>query len=190
MGGRRHLQTQQNEYGTPVSNNTRVFSMPDGIKIYGGFAGTEANLSERTPSVIRANPTILSGDFNNNDIVTGSGSTLSLVNYGENAYHVVAFANTTLESRLDGFTITSGSGGGGNIYGHGYGNHGGGIYLYSAGTNVTVANCIITKNGAFYGGGMANITASPTLINCVFDRNAASIYHGGVSTIRAVLYPL
>ncbi|NJN33116.1 MAG: T9SS type A sorting domain-containing protein [Saprospiraceae bacterium] len=169
----------RDEYGTVVADNSRVFAMPNGMKIYGSFAGNESDLSQRTPSVMRANPTILSGDFSNNDVVTGSGSTLALANYGDNAYHIVAFYNTTLESRIDGFTITSGSGGGGNIYNKGLGNHGGGIWVSDAGTNVTIANCIITKNGGVYAGGVMNYNSSPTITNCVFDRNSASLFHGG-----------
>jgi hypothetical protein len=176
----------RNENGVIISDNTRTFLIPNGVKVYGGFAGTETDLSQRTPSVIRANPTILSGDFSNNDLVTGTGSTLSLSNYGDNAYHVVAFFQATTASRLDGFIVTGGSGGGGNIFGTGWGNLGGGIWIANTDAialsdidKVIIENCIISKNGAVYGGGIFCQRASPTIRHCVFDRNSGSINHGG-----------
>lgn len=169
----------KNEYGVRTNDNTRVFVFQNGIKLYGGFAGTEVNLSERTPSLIRANPTILSGDFNNNDVVTGTGSTLSFINYGENAYHIVAFNTPTAATRLDGCTISGGSGGGGNIFNKNLGVLGGGLWILDASTHVTIANCIITKNGAYIAGGIFNQNSSPTITYCVFDRNSASVEHGG-----------
>ena len=77
-------------YPTGCTNCTttrdRAFILKNGVKVYGGFAGTESLLTQRN---IAGNPTILSGDFNNDDVITGSGSTLSITGNTENAYHVV-----------------------------------------------------------------------------------------------------
>jgi len=55
----------------------RSFVLKDGVEVYGGFAGTETSLGQRN---VTANPTILSGDFDGNDVVTGSGETLEITN--------------------------------------------------------------------------------------------------------------
>jgi hypothetical protein len=71
-----------------------AFVLKEGVKIYGGFAGTETMLSERNTA---ANPTILSGDIG----VTGDAS--------DNAHHVVISINNTNATLLDGFIITGGN---------------------------------------------------------------------------------
>lgn len=86
----------------------RTFFVKNGIKLFGGFTGNETSVTERTG----ANETILSGDFNDNDIISGTGASLSIANNSENAYHVViiqpndTFIKTTT---LDGFTIKGGN---------------------------------------------------------------------------------
>jgi len=47
-----------------TKDRTKSFTIPDGVELYGGFAGTESDPSERN---IDANPTILSGDLLGND---------------------------------------------------------------------------------------------------------------------------
>ena len=57
------------------SNGTsreHTFFVRAGLKFYGGFAGTEASIAERN---IAAHPTVLSGDFNNDDVISGAGGT-------------------------------------------------------------------------------------------------------------------
>lgn len=87
------------------------FSIPANTKLYGGFNGTEIDLSQRNPS---ANITILSGDINGDDDgLLAHNNTL----YSDNSYHVVTVtANNVV---LDGLTIKGGNsnGTGANIYG-------------------------------------------------------------------------
>jgi len=95
----------------PVDPRGKSFMMKAGVKIYGSFAGGETTLSERTAAVMAANKSTLSGDLNGDDVITGSGSTLSITGNEENCYHVVFnFFNflTPTNSLLDGFTITGG----------------------------------------------------------------------------------
>ena len=54
------------------------------------------------------NPSILSGDFNDDDDISGSGSSLSITENSENAYHVLITANLTTAAQIEGFLITGG----------------------------------------------------------------------------------
>ena len=152
----------------PGTSRYASFSMKVGVKIYGSFAGTETNLSERTAAVMAANKSILSGDLNGDDVITGSGATLSITNNGENCYHV--FYNvydgsnrlTTDNSLLDGFTIT-----GGNAD-----DYGGGMYNQSSSPNLT--NITFSGNNASNGGGLFNLSSYPSLSNSTFEKNQAN----------------
>jgi hypothetical protein len=48
---------------------------------------------------------------------------------------------------------------------------GGGMYNLSS--SPTVTDCIFTANTANYGGGMFNVSSSPTITNCIFSDNTA-----------------
>ncbi|GGG91284.1 hypothetical protein GCM10011416_04860 [Polaribacter pacificus] len=170
-------------------NNT--FLMVKNVQLYGGFAGTETLLSERDLS-IATNKTILSGDFNGDDLITGSGSTLSITNNSENAYQVVLSAGDVGAGRLDGFTITGGNASinklvtvNEKVTWKGYG---GGMYNYAS--SPTIVNCTFSANNARVGGGMDNNnSASPTIINCLFTGNTASDtngYGGGMSNTKGL----
>ncbi len=170
---------------TPTDPRDKTFVLKDGVKLYGSFAGTETTLSERTPAVMAANPAILSGDFGDNDVVAGSGSTLSITGNGENAYHVVvvAFINTTPTAYLDGFTIT-----GGNANGSGTGtinrrlidqSNGGGISIYG-GSNTLSNNTIFGNRASGFSGGIDNNVSNTTLTNNTIARNSAVQSGGGI----------
>jgi len=142
------------------------------VAVYGGFAGTETNLSDRSP---RINPTILDG---------------SSVGAAKQACHVVLMDGTT-SSTLDGFIITGGSassiegdsspsnGRGGGIYVTGQGNtvnqciiggnsaalEGGGVYCEDA----ILSNCHIAGNSAERGGGI--YCKQSVLRNCIISGN-------------------
>ncbi|WP_028526843.1 choice-of-anchor Q domain-containing protein [Runella limosa] len=165
----------------PGTSRNASFSMKAGVKIYGSFAGTETNLSERTTAVMAANKSILSGDLNGDDVITGSGATLSITNNGENCYHVVYNVSdgsnrlTTDNSLLDGFTIT---GGNADAYG-------GGMYNQSSSPNLT--NITFFGNNASNGGGLFNLSSSPSLSNGTFEKNQAN-KGGGVNGTSSSLF--
>jgi gliding motility-associated-like protein len=78
----------------PTTDRDKSFIIKGGVKIYGGFNGTETALTARNYT---ANITILSGDLG----VIGDKS--------DNAYHVVGTRNSvTAGCTLDGFTIQDG----------------------------------------------------------------------------------
>ena len=144
------------------------FTLLQGVGIYGGFIGTENDVSQRD---WKNNETILSGDFNDDDDSTGNS---------ENAYHV--FYHDGWERKdntaiLDGFTIS-----GGNANGDAWPNQdGGGIRnnkreeFGADHTTPIIRNCLFKNNSAtLVGGAMYNHDgASPTIENCVFVDNSA-----------------
>jgi len=141
---------------TTGTDQTVSFPLKNGVKIYGGFSGTETSLSQRKPAV---NITILSGDIG----VAGGV---------DNSYHVVTGSFVNNATVLDGFKITGGSASGGSEY-----YYGGGIYL-NYNSTPTLKNLIISSNYGFYGGGMSNKNNStPLLVNVSFNGNTAG---GGV----------
>ncbi len=50
--------------GLPPTDTLRTFQLKDRVQLYGGFAGSETERSQRDWT---ANPTVLSGDLDNND---------------------------------------------------------------------------------------------------------------------------
>ncbi|MCA0230888.1 MAG: T9SS type A sorting domain-containing protein [Bacteroidetes bacterium] len=156
----------------PGTNRTDAFVMKNGVAIYGGFPNSgNPTLTERNWV---SNVTILSGDINDDDVVSGSGSTLSITGNGENCYHVI-YNNVnglTATAILDGFTI---KGGNANEEDNDD-NYGGGMYNH--GTSPTVTHCIFSGNAAYYGAGMNNRSAGsrpfPTVNNCTFSNNLAT----------------
>ncbi len=180
------------------------FRMIDGVAIYGGFAGTESATSERANyGAGEANETVLSGDFNDDDVISGSGSTLSITNNSENSYHVFyhpSGMNLTTTAILDGFTISGGNSdgvwphqAGGGVFNDGAsptinncsftGNtvtdSGGGIYNKGFSTP-NISNSTFFENSSKYGGGISNANSSPNVNNCSFSGNYASWNGGGV----------
>ncbi|MEO5713378.1 MAG: choice-of-anchor D domain-containing protein [Luteolibacter sp.] len=116
----------------------------NGLKIYGGFKGTEANLSQRDPV---ANPTILSGE-----IWPVTPDTLGFERYW--SLHVVVLKSS---STLDGLTIEKGRANGDAApY-----NQGGGV-LAPSGTTLTLVNCTFSSNYAAGSGGavFGNVVAT------------------------------
>jgi hypothetical protein len=126
-----------------------------GTKVYGGFAGTESLLAQRSTG---ANVTVLSGDIG----LLGENS--------DNSYHVLTTSNTDTHTILDGFTIIEGNAN--NISAV----YGGGIYNDRG--NPTIRNVSIRDNQAMAGGGMYNL-GNPTLMNVTFSNNRAPTGLGG-----------
>lgn len=155
------------------------FALKEGVTIYGGFAGTETSKSQRD---FRSNKTVLSGDFNDDDTVTGFGETLIINNNSENAYNVF-YMNTYYTGayfgKIDGFTIT-----GGNANSALTASKGGGIYLDTQG--VVIENCVFSGNHASLGGGIYNIVQDLEIDNCVIAYNSSSDDGGGIYSNRTL----
>ena len=162
--------------GTTDTQRKYSFQMVDDVEIYGGFAGTESATTERTDyGYGETNETILSGDFNNDDVITGSGSTLSISGNSENCYHIFDHPigyTLTSSALLGGFTLKGGyASGSANPY-----NDGGAIYNQN-GQSPTINNCYFIGNEvADNGGAIVNAySANATITNCTFTKNMSGV---------------
>jgi predicted outer membrane repeat protein len=145
----------------PTATTTRSISflLPDGVKIFGGFNGTEMQLSQRNFSLYS---TVLSGDIG----VTGNAS--------DNTYNVVKTTTVSAATELDGFRIISGNGTGGP---------GGGL-LNASGSPV-IANCIFEFNRADNGAAVSQFNGGAMMLRqCIFRNNTAND-NGGAIEVRA-----
>jgi hypothetical protein len=77
----------------------------------------------------------------------------------------VVTANFKTNAKLDGFTITNGSGT----------QVGAGVSIQASSSNVTISNCVITGNTALLrGGGIAIDDSAATIVNCTIVGNTAN----------------
>ena len=159
------------DYGLGGGSRYYHFRMKNGVAIYGGFAGNETAISQRTD--FRAggvNETILSGDLNGDDVVTGAGATLSFSHNDENCYHVFYHPGSeglNYTAILDGFSITGGNANGTDPF-----NCGGGFYNQSA--SITLNNVFIYNNFcSLLGGAIGNIGSSPLITNFSMRYNSS-----------------
>jgi predicted outer membrane repeat protein len=147
--------------GQPDGTASSVFSLKASVPLFGGFAGNETLRAERNPV---ANVTVLSGDIGQNDtnldgnrIAESSTDTVAT-----NSTTVVRFNTSTGTTRLDGFTVTAGSGT----------STGGGLSVSRSG--LTVANCWFVGNKATNGGGIHVSFGSAVFTRCKFSGNSAT----------------
>jgi len=179
------------------TNRDKAFHLKNGVKVYGGFPNTgNPGMGDRDPD---ANPTILSGDFNGDDV--------GFTNNSENAYHVVFSINDGSATELNGFTIRGGNAnnessdliciegpcqvrnlGGGMVNSAGtlttirackflenYTQRSGGGMLNTFNSSPSISDCVFSGNQAENGGGMNNFNgSSPTVVNCAFWGNEAN----------------
>jgi predicted outer membrane repeat protein len=188
------------------TGRTATFRLMNNISIYGGFAGTETDPSQRVFGDRSNTLTVLSGDIDNNDITT-SDIVFDAANIvGANSYHVLtsgsSIGNMTV---LDHLLITAGLANGaysspchlecgGGMYNSGsptlneiifIGNkanvNGGGLFNWGS-SSPRLTSSRFEKNHANIGGGMANENSSPTLTNVWFLSNKANSKGGGMGS--------
>ncbi|GAB4044616.1 beta strand repeat-containing protein [Spirosoma jeollabukense] len=171
-GGNRQVWVATGTYKpTTGSDRNASFSMRNGVAIYGGFAGTEAALTDRpaiNPVTGQPSSTTLSGDIG------------SLGNTSDNSFRVIsnpASLSLTTTAVLDGFVITGGAGG----------TLGGG--MFNDASSPALRNCsfvnnsvVVTSGSTSRGGAMYNGNgSSPQLTNCSFQGNSISGSNGNIS---------
>lgn len=150
-----------------ATDRNAAFQLANGIKVYGGFLGTEGAFTERDRTKYM---TILSGDIDGNDEATVITDTEKEIK-GNNSYTVVNGSGTDCTAVLDGFIITAGSANDNTKESLASCNSGGGIYLYQG--NPTLANLVIMGNQAVFGGGIYNRESSPSLTGVNISNNKA-----------------
>lgn len=172
-----------------ITSKDYAFVLKNGVNIYGGFAGTEANETQR----VAGNETILSGDLSGNDVEETSANTNTYMtaNKTDNVYHVVLAIGLTNATIFDGFTVTKGdaSANAASIVAVSSKNIdrrlGGGIYILESSATLKISNVKVTINRANgdgdtsggCGSGIYVNNSSPTIENCEitksFNMNAA-----------------
>lgn len=130
--------------GTYTPNYGFSFSLKNNVQIYGGFAGTENDISQRD---LKTNITILKGNRNT----------------------VIKTRDLTAITVLDGFTISDGFTESDGSQNNGMG---GGMNILSC--SLTISNCIFKNNKASSGGGIYNWGGAPIITNCTFTNNGNS----------------
>jgi hypothetical protein len=178
--------TYKPSYGGPGNIGappSYTFLIPNSVKLYGGFAGTEDSLSDRAYNLIHtANKTILSGLLNTLDYF-----------WSDRTGYVVTMSPC---ERLDGFTVMDGCMGGVRIANYCSANNPatinnciirnngvcandyavGGIIVSSTGLNpVNISNSFIVDNRGTSSGGITCNEGKINLLNCVFTKNVGSV---------------
>ncbi|MBP8944482.1 MAG: hypothetical protein KBG25_01050, partial [Paludibacteraceae bacterium] len=167
---------------------SRTFLVKEGVKLYGGFAGTESSIAERqladldgngrVDSCELVNPTVLSGDIDGvpdvwTKTMNSDGFTWQWTVTGNegNCYQVVNNRGGT----IDGFSVIGGNTDNANI------SSGGGIYSYSSGSS-SVSNCSVSNcSAADLGGGIYSYSSgSSSVSNCTVSNCSAKDSGGGI----------
>ena len=151
---------------TAGTDRTVSFALPDGVAIYGGFAGKETTLAERD---WKAHVTTLSGDIG------------ARRNRADNSHNVVTARDLTTATTLDGFTITGGNANPVDLDNQ----RGGGLWIRDAAGWLTLANLVVRDNSAAVGAGLCLQRSSPTLTDVAIVRNVSSILGGGLAAFQA-----
>lgn len=144
------------------TDRDKTFLLRDLVSIFGGFDGTEAQLSDRSEADLHTvNATYLNGNIG----VTDSS---------DNCYHVLTAINVSGKTDVDGFVIS-----GGNADGTGTNVisgipvsrfHGGGFYNEKS--SVQLRNLLIEKNTTNTGGaGVYNHSSPVQVENCIIREN-------------------
>lgn len=151
------------------SDRTKSFVIPDGVALYGGFAGYETSPAQRN---LESNYSILSGEIGQPSV-------------DDNAYTVVYTRNAGSSTVIDGFVIAGGSAAGSasqnpmHYKGAGWYNE-----AVNGNSSPVIRNCIFTDNIAREGAGIYNYAnngaCEPAIENCRFIRNLSDLDGGAV----------
>ena len=139
-------------YEYPATAVDSSFTLIAGVKLYGGFAGTETLLTQRVADV--------NGRFTvNESILTGNGVSRHVI-----SNKLAASAN----SLIDGFTIQDGVGSGAEV-------NGGGVYILAPATSGIYRNLVIRRNSGSLGAGIYNAAVSTSVENVLLEGNVANV---------------
>ncbi|AXE20391.1 hypothetical protein DR864_22920 [Runella rosea] len=135
-------------YKSSTTNNINDnFNILSGMRIYGGFAGTEKSINKRNLALINStNETTLSGDLGSNDTPFVFTS-----NRNDNSYFVVNIGNDVV---FDGFKVIGGRYDG----------------IFGNSVNCKISNCRITDNEE----GLNIRNSNKVVANCIITGNSGS----------------
>lgn len=158
----------------PGTNDAATFFLTTDVKLYGGFAGTESSLDDR---VIENNPTILSGDLNNDDVEDDF-----VTNRTDNATHIMFIEGTvTTATIVDGFIFEGGHADDETLLDF-IGQFGGGVWSFGA---PQIYNCTFQQNYANLSGGgffyRLELSEGGKVMNCIFEDNHTGEGGAGLS---------
>ncbi len=137
-----------------------AFVIPDGVKLYGGFAGTETSLSERT------NPELF---------ITAMSGAINTSSQTDNSYNVVVADGTGFNTLIDGFTIARGRASGPSANNQ---HVGGGVRIISGSPQFRRCK-FISNEASFKGAGVYVSAGIPTFTDCLFYQNDCYNGEGG-----------
>lgn len=157
-------------YPTNNADRNATFHIPNQVKLYGGFDGTEKYLSERN---VKLHTSVLSGDIGKKGKVE------------DNSFTIVYFDRVEENTLLDGFLIFSG-------YANGTGEIGSlercgaGIFNNAANgpSHPVIRNCSFQQNFARDGAAIFNYAknnaSNPTIEQCTFLYNKSDLSGGSI----------
>jgi len=167
---------------TPGSRAGRKasFVIPAGVKVYGGFIGTEVSADDRAPGAMSE----FSGEIGDQELTS------------DNAYTVITMKSSGKNvSVLDGIHVT---GGNSRNFREGLnnGSSGGGLYIAAEAGSLSshmISNCVFEDNTAHNGGAVLVDTGLPSFVNCVFrnnraDFNGGAVYNKGIASLANPIF--
>ncbi|MEM9931694.1 MAG: hypothetical protein AAF840_17945 [Bacteroidota bacterium] len=161
-------------YPTTEADRAAKFIVPNGVRVIGGFIGTEESADEREG---KASKTILSGQIGEDT-------------EEDNSYTIMYFQGVDATTVVDGFTFV-GAYANGMEEGADLTTCGGAIFNNAEGTESSpqITNCTFYENFAREGGAFYNYAgeegiASPSISGCKFlynrsDFNGGAVYNNG-----------
>ena len=158
----------------PSATNDRAarFQLLSGVRIYGGFAGTELDPSERT---IDQHASMLDGDIG----LSGDSS--------DNSYNLLYLYRPDSLTLVDGFTFRYALADDPAAAAGEPGASGAALYImaYDGDAYPTIRHCVFEHNASFRHGGAVYVegggsgSVAPIFENCRFNANRAIQGHGG-----------
>jgi autotransporter-associated beta strand protein len=156
-----------------------TFTLNSGVKLYGGFNGTESVLNQRDPSTYL---TIISGDLDDDDTNKINGVTTHYNDLvGINSYHLFTSTNSDDTTLIDGITLTAGWAADSNN------NNNRGSAIYCSNSTLRMNNIIVQGNRsnsrAAIWACVSEISQSAFINNFAPDVGAVSVSSGSYTDV-------
>jgi hypothetical protein len=159
-------------YPSLTGNRSARFVLLSGVRLYGGFRGTELDLSERD---WEAHPTVIDGDIGIPGDSTDNTRTLLYLPWPDSS------------TVVDGLVFRNGVANDTLLTPRSIGNCGGALFIQgiNGAAYANIRNCVFQRNTAIYCGGAVYIhgaatgSVAPAFVNCRFEGNRAVDGPGG-----------